>query len=204
VADCGGGTADVITYKVTKTNPMTVQEAVAGEGESKDVSPSFQFLSISNLCNTYTEWTELTPLLGALCGEIFVAERFKELVLKKFEDKVADATRLVTEEEWQEIMTRNWEQEIRNQFTGAAKIWIIRLPYGLINAVGLEPNRGRPTVTITSEEVKEVFEPIVEKIRNLITSQIQAAVKKYKESPKVRSSLRTALAWGLGCSELVC
>lgn len=35
VADCGGGTADGITYEINKPNPMTVQEAVVGEGASR-------------------------------------------------------------------------------------------------------------------------------------------------------------------------
>lgn len=125
-----------------------------------------------------------------------MAERFKELVGKKFEEKVADAIQRVTEEEWQDIMTRNWEQEIRNQFTGAARTWIVRLPYSLIDVHGPEPNGGRPTITITSEEVDEVFRPSVKRIESLVASQVEAAVMKYGKLPKVSSNLWTRMGFG--------
>ena len=34
VVDCGGGTADVISYSVTKADPMLVKECVKGEGST--------------------------------------------------------------------------------------------------------------------------------------------------------------------------
>lgn len=33
VVDCGGGTVDIISYKVTSTEPMVVREVVQGQGE---------------------------------------------------------------------------------------------------------------------------------------------------------------------------
>lgn len=33
IVDCGGGTVDAISYKVTKTDTMIVREAATGEGE---------------------------------------------------------------------------------------------------------------------------------------------------------------------------
>lgn len=32
MVDCGGGTADVISYSVTEASPMVVRECVKGEG----------------------------------------------------------------------------------------------------------------------------------------------------------------------------
>lgn len=95
----------------------------------------------------------------------------------------------VTEQEMQDIMTRHWEDEIRNQFNGAHGTWTIRYPFSLLNAVRLDPNRGYPTFTITSDEVEEVFRPIVEQIELLVNGQIEAAVKKDGNDPEVRSPL---------------
>lgn len=49
IIDCGGGTVDIITYRITKMDPtMTVQEVVAGKGASQGQSTrDFQFLSTS-------------------------------------------------------------------------------------------------------------------------------------------------------------
>jgi hypothetical protein len=120
-----------------------------------------------------------------------VAEHFKELVVQKLEEKVEGAMQHVTPREMQEIMNGNWEEEIRNQFSGAGKTWTIRLPYSLTDVSRPDPNRGYPTITITSEEVAEVFKPSVEKIESLVKSQVEAAEKKYGNSPKVRCSSRT-------------
>ncbi|KAK7721306.1 hypothetical protein SLS64_001602 [Diaporthe eres] len=152
VVDCGGGTADVISYKTIDTDPMTVQEAVKGKGD--------------------------------LCGAIFVDERFKALLTSKLQEVSEDAVTRVSGEEIREMMSRNWEDEIRSQFTGAAKTWTIRLPLSLIDADKLDPNSGWPKFTITSAEVEEVFRPIVEKIYSLVNRQIEAAVKKQGRAPK--------------------
>lgn len=98
----------------------------------------------------------------------------------------------VSDEEIQKIMSQNWENEIRNQFSGAAKTWTVHVPYNLIDANLLNPNHGHPTFTITSAEVEEVFRPIVKKIYSLVNRQIEAAVKKEGRAPKVSITSR---AW---------
>lgn len=105
--------------------------------------------------------------------------------MSKLQEVSEDAVARVSEEEIQEIMSRNWEDEIRSQFSGAAKTWTIRLPYSLIDVGHLDPNSGYPKFTITSAEVAEVFEPIVKKIYSLVNRQIEAAVKKEGRAPKV-------------------
>ncbi|KAI7782498.1 actin-like atpase domain-containing protein [Diaporthe eres] len=145
VVDCGGGTVDIITYKIIKTKPMTVQEVVTGK--------------------------------GALCGAIFVEERFKELVIRKLEEISEDAMEHVSPQDIQKIMTNHWEDEIRDDFSGAAKTWEISQPFSLISKGPFDRSGGYPTFTITSEEVEEVFRPSVEQIGALVNSQIDAAVK---------------------------
>lgn len=117
-----------------------------------------------------------------------------KLVVKKLKEISEDAMERVTEQELREILTRDWEEKIRNQFNGAAKSWTVRYPFSLIDRDRLDPRRGYPTFTITSDEVKEVFEPSVEKIRSLVNSQIEAADKKDGKLPEVRNTLRTGMS----------
>ncbi|KAL1876468.1 hypothetical protein Daus18300_002712 [Diaporthe australafricana] len=118
---------------------------------------------------------------GALCGAIFVDERFKDLLVKKLIEISADAMDRVTDEEMQEMMSRNWEDEIRSQFKGAPKTWTIRHPISLINPSRLDHNGGFPTFTVTSDEVEEVFKSSVEKIWSLVREQIEATAQNDKE-----------------------
>lgn len=166
---------------------MTVQEFVTGKGASCTIP-----LFVSNvfilhwfISNISEERRRADRFGGALCGAIFVEERFRELVVKKLIEISADAMKRVTDEEMQEIMTRDWEEKIRNQFNGAARTWTIRYPFSLIDRDRLDPNRGYPTFTITSEEVGEVFRPSVERIEWLVNCQIGAAVEKNGNLPKV-------------------
>lgn len=120
-------------------------------------------------------------------------ERFKDLVIKQITERCGVNSERILDQDLEEIMTRTWEGEIRNQFNGEAKVWTIRLPFRLINTDQLDPNRGHPTFIITSEEVEEVFRPIVEKIESLVNSQIAAAFKKEGNLPKVSSTSRTRI-----------
>lgn len=113
-------------------------------------------------------------------------ERFKKLLIRKLKAIRQDAMTRVSEEEMQEIMSRNWENEIRSEFSGAANTWTIHQPYSLIDASQLDLNSGFPKFSITSAEVEEVFKPSMEKIYSLVDRQISAANKKQGASPKVR------------------
>lgn len=132
----------------------------------------------------------LTDLIGALCGAIFVEERFKKLLIRKLKAIRQDAMSHVSDKEMLEMMSRNWENEIRSEFNGAANTWTIHQPYSLINASQLDPNSGFPTFTITSAEVEEVFKPSMEKIHSLVDRQIGAASKKQGAPPKVSITFR--------------
>lgn len=117
-------------------------------------------------------------------------ERFKKLLIRKLKAIRQDAMSHVSDEEMQEMMSRNWENEIRSEFNGAANSWTIHQPYSLINASQLNPNSGFPTFTITSAEVEEVFKPSMEKIHLLVDRQIGAAIKKQGAPPKVSIAFR--------------
>lgn len=113
-------------------------------------------------------------------------ERFKNLLIAKLQAIRPDAMQRVSDVEMQEIMSRNWENEIRNEFDGTANTWTIRQPLRLIDMNQLDPNNGFPTFSITSAEVAEIFRPSMEKIHTLVARQIEAATRKDGAPPKVR------------------
>lgn len=116
-------------------------------------------------------------------------ERFKDLLFSKLQGISPDARARIAEDELQEILSRNWEAEIRNEFSGAAKTWTIRVPYSLIDAGRLDPNSGYPKFTVSSAEIEEVFRPIVEKVYSLVNRQIESVIKKEGRAPKVRDHI---------------
>lgn len=191
IVDCGGGTVDLISYKVTKTSPMEVREVVKGEGEFQiDLTgpnqwtlPSlFEFAALRQSGRSQTN--EQVP--GALCGAIFVDERFKDLLKQKLKVITEDALERVGENDFREMVTENWENGIRKAFTGEAQEWTIRYPYSLIDPDQVRNGRGFPTFVINSEDIKEVFRPIMEKIQALVVQQINAVVAKEDKLPKAR------------------
>lgn len=126
--------------------------------------------------------------LGALCGAIFVDERFEEVLELKLKLISEDALHVIDEDDIPEMMDRHWKNGIRKLFTGAAQEWTIRYPFNLVDRHLMARSREFPKFTITSGEVEEVFRPIVEKIQELVVCQINAVSKKEDKLPKVRPS----------------
>lgn len=119
--------------------------------------------------------------------------RFRSLLVKKLEECSEDAMQRLRERDIQELMRTVWENGIRSQFTGEENEWIIRQPQKLVNSSMFvdedddddDDNAEYPTFTITSEEVKEVFRPIVERIHELVKAQIRNVRTKTGKLPKV-------------------
>lgn len=104
-----------------------------------------------------------------------------------------DALDRINENEIPEMMTVNWENGIRKAFTGTDREWSIRYPYSLIDPYHLRDARRFPTFTITSEDIKDVFRPTMEKIQALVVRQINAVDKKEDKLPKARPSIHGTL-----------
>lgn len=71
---------------------------------------------------------------------------------------------------------------------GSDKSYNIRIPFECLLAKERRVTgaQGLPTVTIAPEDVKTAFDPVIEKINNLIDGQINAVKEKEGVSPKVR------------------
>ncbi|KAI3391752.1 hypothetical protein diail_6846 [Diaporthe ilicicola] len=157
IVDCGGGTGDCISYKITNIKPMVLREAATGE--------------------------------GGLCGAIFVDDRFRDLLKKKLEEFSPNAMRGLRERDIRQMITSEWENGIRSQFVGKVNKWVIRLPEKLVDPDMFvdeddDDDGDYPTFTITSDEVKDVFKPTMERIYALVDRQIQAVFEKTKKLPK--------------------
>ncbi|KAK3953443.1 hypothetical protein QBC32DRAFT_387599 [Pseudoneurospora amorphoporcata] len=150
VADCGGGTVDLISYKLIQAKPMIVKECVKGS--------------------------------GGLCGAVFLDESFTDVLKSKFDKKWEK----MDESNRRDIISIQWETGIKRNFKkGSDKSYNIRVPFECLRAkdrrvIGMT----LPTVTITPEDVKGAFDPVIEKINNLIDGQISAVKEKEGVSPK--------------------
>jgi hypothetical protein len=148
VVDCGGGTADLISYEVTSTSPMVVKECVKGQ--------------------------------GGLCGAVFVDEAFASLLMKKFGQEAWDRMSPYSR---QRLIQADWEYGIKHAFDGhKTRTWIIDMPPDCF-ASG-ERNRD-PRVELSAEDVRSVFDPVVNEIKSMVAEQIAAVKARCNKDPKV-------------------
>lgn len=159
VCDCGGGTVDLITYKVVSVNPMVVCEVVKGT--------------------------------GALAGATFIDANFiTRLLKKKFDTINPQLWAHITAAEIELMMKENW-YDMRNTFKGdSCQGGTIRIPTrlfrdGLLDHRELESDM----LNITSEDVKDVFRPVLTKIATLVLQQVHSVSAKQGQDPKVKSDL---------------
>jgi hypothetical protein len=69
IVDCGGGTLDLITYRIIKTEPLQLEEACVGEGSSQ-----FAFLLKASLM----------VHLGGKCGATWIDRNLHKLMQERF------------------------------------------------------------------------------------------------------------------------
>jgi hypothetical protein len=121
-------------------------------------------------------------VLGGLCGAVFVDEAFSELLKEKFTttkwDKMSDDSRA-------RLLHDEWEHGIKPQFDGRERTWTINIPWECLDKKSLTSMNAWPKVALTANDVKGVFDPVVDKIWSMIQDQITAIKAKNAEDPKV-------------------
>ena len=152
VVDCGGGTADLISYQMNHISPMSVEECVKGQGD--------------------------------LCGGVFVDEAFTKVLKNRFG---ANKWNSMEGRHRYRLLNEEWEHGIKLQFDGSHREWHITIPYECLVKDEFTPEMGAPKITITSEDVRGVFDPVVEKISDMVDSQIAGVRTKTGKVPKVSS-----------------
>ncbi|SPJ83949.1 related to hsp70 protein [Fusarium torulosum] len=117
---------------------------------------------------------------GDLCGGVFLDEGFIKLVRKKSPSGTWGSVRNSDEKKF---LNDQWEHGIKPQFENQKRTWPVDLPesYGRNPSQGL---RRRMTIDLTSNEILSVFSPIIDKIENLVSRQVDTIQEKYHKAPK--------------------
>ncbi|WPH04010.1 Hypothetical protein R9X50_00689400 [Acrodontium crateriforme] len=143
VCDAGGGTVDLIAYKVTQTNPLRVEESAVGT--------------------------------GGLCGSAFLNYRFEDRVKERIGEERYRNMREKKPKTWmmglryfEEFVKRNFNEEEHAE---------VNVPFpGLPDdeEAGLDSG----FLIMTADEIKDIFEPIIRKVLELVEGQVEAVQAK--------------------------
>ncbi|EMC96848.1 hypothetical protein BAUCODRAFT_70194 [Baudoinia panamericana UAMH 10762] len=143
VCDAGGGTVDLIAYKVTQLNPLRVEESAVGT--------------------------------GGLCGSAFLNYRFEDHVRERIGAERYDNMRERKPKTWQmglryfeEFVKRNFNEEEHSE---------VNVPFpGLPDdeEAGLDSG----FLIMSAQQVKDIFEPVIRQVLELVDGQVQAIKSK--------------------------
>ncbi|KAK4637887.1 Heat shock protein 12A [Fulvia fulva] len=143
VCDAGGGTVDLIAYKVTQVFPLRVEESAVGT--------------------------------GGLCGSAFLNYRFEDHVKQRIGQERWTNMREKKPKTWmmglkyfEEFVKRNFNEEEHSE---------VNVPFpGLPDdeEAGLDSG----FLVMTSEQVKSIFEPIINELISLVEGQVEAIREK--------------------------
>ncbi|KAJ5603966.1 hypothetical protein N7537_006922 [Penicillium hordei] len=191
ICDAGGGTVDVITYKVVDTQPLELGEAVEGDGEPVLFSAHF----------------------GALCGGIFIDEDF----ITKCSKRIGRKWSHFSQAHQNAILEDEWEVDIKPRFSlrdPRAK-WLLSIENGPLSGADLQDTSRMPHIKrgiihfsrksthylpstnfIFSSDIREVFDArATPGLLELVGTQID------KAQDKGLSVTGIILVGGLGCSD---
>ncbi|QYS98213.1 hypothetical protein H0G86_005403 [Trichoderma simmonsii] len=116
---------------------------------------------------------------GKLCGATFVDERFRLLLKSKIP---LPSWERLGEDGVARLMNNEWENGIKPQFTNDGRNWTIQIP---VSSRKRDHDQfSCPEITITNQEVVDVFRPIMSQIVELVITQIQEVKRRYKKLPK--------------------
>ncbi|CRK20659.1 hypothetical protein BN1723_002627 [Verticillium longisporum] len=138
VCDAGGGTVDLIAYKIMSLNPLQVEESAVGT--------------------------------GGLCGSAFLNYRFEEHVRNRIGHSRFDEMKVKKGKTWQmglryfeEFVKRNFNEDEHHE---------VNVPFpGLPDdeEAGLDCG----FLVMTAEQVKDIFEPVVKEVCDLVQGQVR-------------------------------
>ncbi|KFH41742.1 Heat shock 70 kDa protein 12A-like protein [Hapsidospora chrysogenum ATCC 11550] len=138
VCDAGGGTVDLIAYKIMSLKPLRVEESAVGT--------------------------------GGLCGSAFLNYRFEEHVRNRLGQARFDEMKQKKSKTWQmglryfeEFVKRNFNedehQEVNIPFPGLPDDEEVGLDCGFL--------------VMTAEQIKDIFEPVVKEVTDLVQGQVE-------------------------------
>ncbi|KAK4861131.1 hypothetical protein LT330_004047 [Penicillium expansum] len=163
VCDAGGGTVDIITYRVKQTDPLRFEEATKGT--------------------------------GAVCGSVMLDERFdaliKGIIEKQSHQPIPQSTVRAARKYWQDYIKPGYTGPLDEDDICEPGYWI-PVP-GVSGISNVDLSEGH--LYLDRGQVKEIFDPIVREIENLVAEQ-RTSVKAAGFPTKA-----IILVGGLGASE---
>ncbi|KAF7862502.1 hypothetical protein EAF04_007375 [Stromatinia cepivora] len=177
IADCGGGTVDIVTYEIGTEHPLRLSE--------EKVTPG-----------------------GDNCGSSYLNENYKKMLLDRLQDEHYLFDMWPTGESLESIVNRfipNFEDNFKRRKD-------VTSLFGLktrLHLPGLRPNAEKRFddgyIVVMKQDWEGVFNPLLEHVKNLLHTQLCAALQKnlkvkkvfllggFGASPSLRSYLRNYL-----------
>ncbi|KAF5248740.1 hypothetical protein FAUST_79 [Fusarium austroamericanum] len=134
------------------------------------------------------EWVEGE---GELCGGVFLDEEFLELIKGKV---TPGSWPSVSIAEQNKLLDKEWEHGIKPQFSNQNRTWQVNLPDSCSGPTSGRNLKRRKAISISSDEIWSVYNPIISKIEALIDHQINAVQKKCR-----RTTIETNRNWTAIC-----
>ncbi|SPO03417.1 related to hsp70 protein [Cephalotrichum gorgonifer] len=137
VCDAGGGTVDLIAYKIISLKPLRVEESAVGT--------------------------------GGLCGSAFLNFRFEEHVRDRIGHSKFDEMKVKKGRTWQ-MGLRYFEEFVKRNFN-EDEHQEVNVPFpGLPDdeEAGLDSG----FLVMTADQVKDIFEPVVQEVCDLVQGQV--------------------------------
>jgi hypothetical protein len=114
---------------------------------------------------------------------VFVDEAFTELVKEMF--GYARWTRMPAATQHR-FLHDEWENGIKSTFDGRQKTWKLTIPYECLGPTSLTVGTPLPKITLTEQHVRDVFDPVIDKIGVMVDEQIAAVRASRGKNPKVK------------------
>ncbi|KAI0162396.1 hypothetical protein BJ166DRAFT_266467 [Pestalotiopsis sp. NC0098] len=143
VCDAGGGTVDLIAYKIISLKPLRVEESAVGT--------------------------------GGLCGSAFLNYRFEEHVRNRLGQSRFDEMKMKKAKTWQ-MGLRYFEEFVKRNFN-EDEYQEVNVPFpGLPDdeEAGLDSG----FLVLTAAQIKEIFEPVVKEVCDLVQGQVNTVRSK--------------------------
>ncbi|KAI1846446.1 hypothetical protein JX265_005030 [Neoarthrinium moseri] len=143
VCDAGGGTVDLIAYKIISLKPLRVEESAVGT--------------------------------GGLCGSAFLNYRFEEHVRSRLGHGRFDEMKMKKGKTWQ-MGLRYFEEFVKRNFN-EDEYQEVNVPFpGLPDdeEAGLDSG----FLVLTAAQIKEIFEPVVKEVCDLVQGQVNTVRSK--------------------------
>jgi hypothetical protein len=122
---------------------------------------------------------------------VFVDEAFVELLKEKFGERKWSMMESRTRHR---LIHDEWEHGIKPTFDGRDRTWVFNMPFECMDLRSMRTGAARPKVTVTADDVRDVFDPTVDKIWTMVDQQVSGIKQKTKKDPIV-SLLRRHQVW---------